>query len=61
MRIGGVISTRLFTKAALGYVSICMGDHLSSRPAVLSSSALLMSLIALQLTHVDQNTFQSCF
>ena len=36
----------------MGYISTWMGDSLS---------ALLMSLMALQLAPIDQNPFQSCF
>ena len=57
------------------YDSTWMGDHLSSRPAVgyvgvgislchqtfINSSALLVSLMAMQLQHVDLKTFRPCY
>ena len=55
----------------MGYVSTGMGDRLSSKPygmclswnvlcrqTFINSSALLVSLMAVQLAHVDQKTFR---
>ena len=58
----------------MGDVSTGMGDHLSSTPAMgcvcaqicfchqtfINSITLLVFLMAVQLTHVDRKTFQSC-
>ena len=54
----------------MGYVCTWMGDHLSSGPGMgicfcrqtfINSSALLVSMMAVQLTHVEQNSFQPCY
>ena len=55
----------------MGYFSTGMGDLMSSRPAMgveisfchqtfLNSSALLVSLMAVQLAHVDRKIFWPC-
>ena len=46
-----VISARLFTELAMGYVSTGMGEHFST---------LLLSLMALQLALLDRNSFRPC-
>ena len=56
----------------MSYICSWMGDRLSSRPGMgcdlvfvsvarLSKILVLMSLMALQLTHVHKNIFLSCF
>ena len=49
---GSVMSICLFTEVAIGYFSTGMGDHFGE---------LLVSLMALWLALVDQNSFQPCF